>query len=403
MERDKIGFEYILITSMNFPSGGAGATYLNLFCRGLKDNGCKIRVFLLKGHAFGNFGHKKTMNNISEDGIPYTYLGFRYRPKNMIFKLLEEFVSIACLIVLLFSFAGKSRRIKLLVYNSEFQYNLPIYLVVKLLGIKRSVFVAEIIDKSEYGTSFRRLVRMGHLLNFKYLNRKSDKLMLFSHYLKNEYVKMGYDEKNIIVQPNLTDFKFWEPVDQEIKYSLGYSGAPYLKDGLSDLFKSIKILKDKNINVTLLVIGDIIFGKSLIPALEKECEELGISQYVTFTGLVESSQVKKYMLQCQILAITRPDTIQTKAGFPTKLGEYIATKKPILTTNFGDMEKYFTDGLNIVMASCGDPESIADKINWMLENKEELELIAKRGYDVAYELLEYRRSVKRINCFLACN
>lgn len=40
---------------MNFPSGGAGATYLNLFCRGLKSNGYSVSVLLLKGYAFGNY------------------------------------------------------------------------------------------------------------------------------------------------------------------------------------------------------------------------------------------------------------------------------------------------------------------------------------------------------------
>jgi glycosyltransferase involved in cell wall biosynthesis len=214
---------------------------------------------------------------------------------------------------------------------------------------------------------------------------------------------MGYNENNIIVQPNLTDFKFWEPVKIEIKYTLGYSGAPFLKDGLSDLFRAINILRNMNINVTLLVIGDITFGKSLVPALKLECEKLGISEKVTFTGLVESSEVKKYLSECNILTITRPSTIQTKAGFPTKLGEYFASKRPVLATNFGDMDKYFTDGLDIIFAECGNPESIALKIKWMLNNSKELELISKKGFDTANQLLEYKNSVNRIINFLRFN
>ena len=207
---------------------------------------------------------------------------------------------------------------------------------------------------------------------------------------------MGYNEKNIVVQPNLTDFNYWGTANTEIKYNLGYSGAPYLKDGLYDLFKAISILKNKNISVTLLVIGDAIFGKSLIPALKVECEKLRILEKVTFTGLVDSSLVKQYLSECRILSITRPSTIQTRAGFPTKLGEYYATKRPVLATNFGDMEKYFTDGQDILMAECGNPESIALKILWMLQNNEELELISIRGYDKANQLFEYKNSVKRI-------
>lgn len=382
---------------MNFPSGGAGATYLNLFCRGLKSNGYSVSVLLLKGYAFGNYTYNGPRKNITDDGIPYTYLGFKQRPVNQFLKLFDELLSILRLIIYLFSLINRRKSINLLIYNGEAQYNIPIYLIAKIFRIRTSKFVAEIIDESEFKGSFlRKLKRYGYILNFKYLNKISDKLIVFSFYLKNEYLKMGYNEKNIVVQPNLTDFNYWGTSNTEIKYNLGYSGAPYLKDGLYDLFKAISILKNKNISVTLLVIGDAIFGKSLIPALKVECEKLGILEKVTFTGLVDSSLVKQYLSECRILSITRPSTIQTRAGFPTKLGEYYATKRPVLATNFGDMEKYFTDGQDILMAECGNPESIALKILWMLQNNEELELISRKGYDKANQLFGYKNSVKRI-------
>jgi len=397
MGQNKTSKKYILITSMNFPSGGAGATYLNLFCRGLKSNGYSVSVLLLKGYAFGNYTYNGPRKNITDDGIPYTYLGFKQRPVNQFLKLFDELLSILRLIIYLFSLINKRKSINLLIYNGEAQYNIPIYLIAKIFSIRTSKFVAEIIDESEFKGSFlRKLKRYGYILNFKYLNKISDKLIVFSFYLKNEYLKMGYNENNIIVQPNLTDFEYWEPTNTELKYSLGYSGAPYLKDGLYDLFKAISLLHEKNINVTLLIIGDAIFGKSLIPDLKVECKRLGISEKVTFTGLLESSLVKQYLSECKILAITRPSTIQTKAGFPTKLGEYYATKRPVLATNFGDMDKYFTDGLDIIMAECGNPESIALKIIWMLKNNKELDLISRRGYDRAYQLLEYKKSVNRM-------
>jgi glycosyltransferase involved in cell wall biosynthesis len=404
MGGDKIEQNYILITSMNFPVGGAGATYLNLFCRGLKQNGCKIKVLLLKGYAFGNNTYTGSRNNITEEGIPYSYLGFKQRPGNHFLKLLEELISMTHLIAILLSLIGTRKSTHLLVYNGEIHYNIPIHLICKIFRIRISRFVAEYIDKSEFGGSFfQRLKRYGYILNFKYLNKLSDQLLVFSHYLKNEYINMGYNEKNILVQPNLTDFSYWEQSDSTVKYDLGYSGAPYLKDGLNDLFKAMSILSDKKVKVTLLVIGDASFGKTLIPALKSECNRLGLSESVTFSGLVNASTVKQLLSECKILTITRPSTIQTKAGFPTKLGEYFASGKPVLATNFGDMEKYFTDGYDIIMAECENHESIALKIMWMLENSKELEVISQRGYDKAKKLLEYKSSVNKMINFLRIN
>jgi glycosyltransferase involved in cell wall biosynthesis len=404
MERNKIKHHYILITSMNFPSGGAGATYLNLFCRGMIENGYSVEVKLLKGHAFGKYKYTGPRKNITSDGIPYSYFGFKQRPDNSILKIVEELYSLINMLFYLTSLLWKPRPYKLLIFNSEIQYNVPLLLFSKISRIRVVKFVAEIIDKSEFSHSlFGWIKRMGYNLNYKFLNKKSDKLLVFSTYLRDFYVRLGYDTTKILIQPNLTDFDFWRPENCEKKYTFGYSGAPYLKDGLHDLFKALSVLHGEHSDITLLVIGDATFGKSLIPSLKEECERLGIAENVFFTGLVELSKVKGYLAECSMLAITRPATLQTQAGFPTKLGEYFATQRPVLATNFGDMAEYFTDGVDIVMAECGNYEEIAQKIKWMITHSDELKIISERGYTRAEDLLEFKKSVHRMLAFLESN
>jgi glycosyltransferase involved in cell wall biosynthesis len=397
MERNKIEKEYMLITSVNFPKGGAGATYLNLLCRGLNINGCKIRVLLLKGFAFGHYKNYDSKNNITEYGIPYRYLGFTKRPKNILLKILEDLKSFLNLIAFLFSILNKRKSISLLVYTDEIQANILIYLMSLIFKIRVITFVAEYYDKSDFRSSiFRKLRWLGFIFNFNHLIKLSDKLVVFSHFLRDEYIKKGFNEANIIIQPNLTDFDYWITNDSKVKYTLGYSGTPTIKDGLYDLFKAINLLQNEGIHVSLLVIGDSAFGRSFIPELETECKKLGIEGKITFTGLVETSMVKQYLSECSILAITRPSTTQTKAGFPTKLGEYFAVQRPILATNFGDIEKYFKNRVDLIIAESGNPESIALNIKWMLQNNDILNSISNRGYNRAKDLLDYNSSVKRM-------
>ena len=401
MVESNLNRNYFLITSQNFPEGGAGATYLNLFCHGMQINGCRISVLLLKGFAFGNYEYKGPRKNVTGYGVPYTYLGFTQRPKNQFLKLAEEFSSLLRLTFFLFSLSGKRKSATLLVFNSELQSNIPIHQISRLFRIRTIKFVAEFIDRSQFrGSFFRKLKWFGFLINFKYINKHSDKLIVFSFFLRDEYIRMGYDGKNIIVQPNLTDFEFWKSVNSQVKYTIGYSGAPYLKDGLLDLFKAVSLLQNEGILLNLVVIGDSTFGKSLIPGLKEECAMLNISDRVTFTGLVDSSTVKQYLSECRILAITRPSTVQTQAGFPTKLGEYFATTKPILSTDFGDIRRYFNDGVDLVIAETGNPVSIAQKIKWMLQNNDVVELISRTGYINARKLLDYQTTIKRIIEFI---
>ncbi|MHC1733006.1 MAG: glycosyltransferase [Bacteroidales bacterium] len=394
--------EYILITSTNFPDGGPGANYLNLFCRGLKANGAKISVYLLKGHAFGNMRYNGPRKNITPERIPFTYLGFKQRPANILFKLADQFLSFVRLLSLLASLILLRKQVTLLVYNGDIFFNTPIHLAGRIGRIKLVKFAAEIIDKSQYRQSvLGRISRTAYMLNFKYLNRMADKIIVFSYYLKDEFVQLGIGEKRILVQPNLTDFEFWQPERVTNEYTIGYSGAPYMKDGLNDLLLSIKALRDRGVNVTLLVVGDATFGRSLIPGLRAECNRLGIDDLISFTGLVRTNEVRSCLSKCRILAITRPDTIQTRAGFPTKLGEYFALRKPVLATRFGDIEKYFKDGSDVILAECGSPSSISTQLEWMLQNGGRLEEVAQNGNRTANHLLDYKNSMKRILEFLS--
>lgn len=397
MARNQIVNEFILITSSNFPEGGASANYLNLFCKGLKFNNQKISVWLLKGFAFGKHKNNDLKKNVTPEGIPYIYLSSPIRPDRKVKKIYDDVFSMIRLIIYLTKLITKRKYIFILLYSNELQFNIPIFAFSKLFGIKIISFVPEFYDKSNFGGSiFRKLKWYGFLLNFNYFNKISHRLIVFSYYLKEIYLKQGVEETKIIVQPNLTDFDFWQSEEGEIKYTLGYSGTPSIKDGLLDLLKAISKLKHENKLVTLLIIGDSTFGKSLIPDLQKLCESLNIADLVTFTGLIDLERVRKHLSECKILTLTRPNIIQTQAGFPTKLGEYFASGKQIFTTNFGDINRYFTPMEEMVTAHCGDIGDISDKIKWMLQHPEESEQIRKTGYFKAKQLLSYNESVNRI-------
>lgn len=389
--------EFILITSANFPSGGAAANYLNLFCKGLKENKKNISVWLLKGFAFGSKKVNKRRKNISSDGISYIYLCAANRPLAMLNRIRDEMISFFRLIYYLLKLTNKRKSTSILLYNSELFFNITIFIISKLLRINIISFVSEFRDKSDYNTSFlRKLKWYGYLFNVYFLYRKSSQLIVFSSYLKELYIRQGVYPEKIIVQPNLTDFDIWRTDEKPIKYTLGYSGTPTIKDGIIDLFEAISVLRENNIEITLLLIGDRLFGESLIPKLKEIAKTLNIADLITFTGLVATEEVKYYLAECKILTLTRPDIIQTQAGFPTKLGEYFASGKQILVTNFGDINKYFIPSKEIVTANCGNIEDIAQKITWILENPVESETIRQKGYLKAKEILAYQTNVKRI-------
>jgi glycosyltransferase involved in cell wall biosynthesis len=398
MEQYKLDIQYILFTSTNFPTGGPGATYLNSFCKGVKENGVEIKVYLFKGYIYKGFKKNKNKKNITAYGVPYKSLGFINRSHNKVLKILENLISLFKTSLLMLKFIPHRKKITVFVYSNDFFSNTPVYLFSKIFRIRLVSFVPEFYDKEE-------LKKLGwiHLIkwylffmNYNFLNKLSDKLVVFSTFLKNEYINKGYDNRKVILQPNLTDLNGWFIPDQTTKYNIGYAGTPSKKDGLFDLITSIKLLKDKRIIMKVIIIGDSTGPHSCLPALRAFCKKLDVLDQITFTGLVSQKEVKKYLNNCQILAITRPNTKTTQAGFPTKLGEYMACKKVVLATRFGDIEKYFTDKIEIVLANTDDPDSITENILWILNNPEKSEIIAKKGFEKANEILNYHIGVRKI-------
>ena len=140
--------------------------------------------------------------------------------------------------------------------------------------------------------------------------------------------------------------------------------------------------------------------KSIIPSLLKFCRKLGIEENIIFTGLVPLDEVRTWLNKCSILAITRPNIVQTVAGFPTKIGEYFACRKTVLSTRIGDVSQYFGDRKEIVFAEPDNPVSIAENIEWILNNPEAGRTIAENGYNRAMELLSYKVRVPAMLGFI---
>jgi glycosyltransferase involved in cell wall biosynthesis len=358
-----------------------------------------IKVYLTRGHAFGNSKEKKPRKDITPEGVPFRYMGLTVRPKRNLLKLIDDIFSFGYLLIIIPSVILRRKRVTILSYHTDLFHSLLIFSATSLFRIKLITMVPEYFNKAQFKGFGNRLKWYNFIICFNNLNPLSDGLIVFSNYLRKIYFEKGFDSNMIYVQPNLTDFDFWNIPESTIEYTIGYSGTPGKKDGLFDLFAAISLLKDR-LPVSLLVIGDSIFGESKIPELKNICKEMEIEDLVFFTGLVEYEEVRNHLSKCKILAITRPKNVQTDAGFPTKLGEYMALRKPVLATDFGEIEKYFTNGKEIVIACCNDPASIAGKILWMIENDDIINNIANGGYQKAYKLLEYSEAMRSIISFI---
>jgi len=62
--------------------------------------------------------------------------------------------------------------------------------------------------------------------------------------------------------------------------------------------------------------------------------------------------------------------IRSRARFPTKIGEYLASGRPVINNSVGEITRFLEDGVNAAYLCPGDSKLYGDKILEALDNPE---------------------------------
>lgn len=220
----------------------------------------------------------------------------------------------------------------------------------------------------------------------KYLSccKRINGMFVISQNLKDYYVSKGIaDSKIHIINMTVDPVRFNGVIKKENKKYIAYCGkASNNKDGVDQLIKSFALISPKYPDVYLYIIGQAP-DKNEKNNNAQLTEQLGISDKVVFTGIVPSQNMPQILTDATILALDRPDNIQAKYGFPTKLGEYLLTGNPVAITAVGDIPRFIKDGENGMVAEPDNPEDFASKIDWLLSHPKEAVEIGLRGKETA--------------------
>ena len=274
------------------------------------------------------------------------------------------------------------------------------YAYVFLLFKKLHIF----IEKSEYPELHLSTDPYILRLLFKiYLRtcRKVDGLLLISRALSDYYENKGVDNSKILIVNMTVDpsrFVNLKKSSHRPDY-IAYCGAvSNFKDGVDVLIKSFAIVAKQVADIKLYIIGGFPFKKDKEEDLEL-VKTLGIEDRVVFTGPIPREDMPQMLKNAEALVLARPDNIQAKYGFPTKLGEYLLTENPVVLTKVGDIPLFLKDGESAYIATPGDVEEIALKMIEALTSPYS-QTIGKRGAAVAMSEFNSEIEAKKITDFI---
>ena len=119
------------------------------------------------------------------------------------------------------------------------------------------------------------------------------------------------------------------------------------KKGVKYLIETLNIIKNKNKNIRLFIVGD---GEER-EYLEKLVKELTLEDYVRFIGKIPNERVLEYMVASDIFILP-----SLSEGFPVTFLEAMASGLPIITTNVRGLSEIIIDGENGFLVDPKSPE-----------------------------------------------
>jgi PEP-CTERM/exosortase A-associated glycosyltransferase len=204
----------------------------------------------------------------------------------------------------------------------------------------------------------------------------ADAVAVICEGLKSDLLERGVDRNKITISPNGVDLKLFgspPPSDNVLKADLnlsnktvlGFIGSFYDYEGLDDLIAAMPLLLKQRPDAHLLLVG----GGPVEQALKAQVDQLGIASAVTFTGRVPHDDVERYYGLMDVLVYPRKSMRLTDLVTPLKPLEAMAQGRLVAASDVGGHKELIEDGVTGTLFPAGQPEKIAKKLTYLLENR----------------------------------
>jgi glycosyltransferase involved in cell wall biosynthesis len=387
--------EVLILFPNGFPLGGSSTNRILHIAKIINLNSENTAKILITG------GTEKENNILNKNNSGY-YEGVKYRyalystlwPSQSYLKLINRFQGMVKTSISIFRSSSK-------IVIAYAEYNILVifsyYCVCRLSG-KKFIYVVDeypwvdIFNKN-YSKIIRRLYKAFFYKMFdgivvmtkilkKYYSDKASKNTVFFHLP----MTVDISRFNVKNETNLDNFR--------IVYCGGGGTSKNNKDGIDILLKSFSLFVEKNKQGRLILVGN--FHSAYHSYVEKN----NLNRYVEFMGWVTKDEIPRVLGSGNVLILSRPSSLQAEGGFPTKLGEYLATGIPVLVTKTGEISNYLENKISAYLAEPDSVESIVNNLNFIYSNYKEAQKVGQKGKEIALTNFDYNRYAISFNKFL---
>ena len=372
----------IFVSSGQYPNGGAASNRHLAYAKGMIELGHTVEFILLKEQQWNE-------KEILDQGIKFISVTKSHQNKLSKAKKLKIFYNTINRAKQTICASHEKEEVSsLILLCTRIFILIPFLKQAKKLGIK--VFH----ERTEYPFIYGGKTAIGKIVLYIYLKfvlQKFDGLFVINNALKKYFLELTQGKVEIIVINMIVDSTRFETVKtkstdniKKITYCGSIEGN---KDGIPILIEAFSLIAKEFPSTKLLLITA---SRNQHTKQERltQAQELGIKDRVSLVGPLSREEIPRVLCDSDILVLARPDNIQAEGGFPTKLGEYLATGNPVVITNVGEINLFLKDGFNAFISEPNSPEKFSDKLREALLS-EKADQVGIEGKKLVYNEFNY--------------
>ena len=376
----------------SFPEGSAATNRVYTYAKGFVENGISVHVicftndYLLEGTG--------TVNGIQY----YNPYNQKQRNKHFIIRSWQKLLKYYNTYRIVKKINSKDKIIAINSWSNFIITHIFGFLLTRLSAGKL------IIECSEhplrmYKGSF--LKKMQGKINFRLETFFSDGVFCISNFLIDFYKSQGIDPKKLFLVPSTVDpERFKASAAKPVPFSyIGYFGSlTFQRDNIDLLIKAFSEFNKKYQDMHLIL------GGLCTPEEKKNIsnlvQQLNLDSKIHLLDFMSREKIIQYIMYADVLVMVRSNDNATQASFPSKLSEFLASSKPVITFNVGEISLYLADGKNAFFVDHGNINQLANKLEYVHNNPKIAYEVGQNGKYLTQTIFNYKYQADRMLEFI---
>ncbi|MHB1016856.1 MAG: glycosyltransferase [Coriobacteriia bacterium] len=219
--------------------------------------------------------------------------------------------------------------------------------------------------------SERRLVKTPGMLPLvlRPLARAASKTIAVSRFLGDRLVELGLARGPAII-PNVVPYAPPTPLPSAHPQVILHVSIMGPAKDISGLLDAVDALRGRRSDFVLLLVGD----GELRKDLEAKALSLGLNGAAQFVGSKSPEEIRALRAESAFTVIS-----STHETFSVVAAESLMAGRPVVSTRCGGPEEFITPDVGLLV-DAGDPDTLADGLDWMLDHSAEFDPALLHAY-----------------------